>query len=128
MKCPQCGREMRDVIGQVRWVCGCGCSVCTNVIHNIKPMTEEEILHGVQEEYGQSYEMVVAIEELSELTKELCKDMRDQGDEEAIAEEMAEVEIVLAHLKLIYKNADMVAEWRGRKLRELEQMLREEQN
>jgi hypothetical protein len=89
-------------------------------------MTEEEILHGVQEEYGQSYEMVVAIEELSELTKELCKDMRDQGDEEAIAEEMADVEIVLAHLKLIYKNADMVAEWRGRKLRELEEMLKEE--
>lgn len=124
MKCPQCGREMRDVIGQVRWVCSCGCSVCTNVKCGIKPMTEEEILCGVQEEYGLSYEMVVAIEELSELTKELCKDMRDQGDEDAIAEEMADVEIVLAHLKLIYKNADMVAEWRGRKLRELEKMLR----
>ena len=126
MKCPQCGRVMRDEIGQVRWVCSCGCSVCTNVPHGIKPMTEEEILRGVQEECGQSYEMVVAIEELSELTKELCKDMRDQGDEEAIAEEMADVEIMLAHLKLIYKNADMVAEWRGRKLRELEKMLREE--
>lgn len=126
MKCPQCGREMRDVIGQVRWVCSCGCSICTNVIHGIKPMTEEEILHGVQDEYGQSYEMVVAIEELSELTKELCKDMRDQGDEEAIAEEMADVEIVLAHLKLIYENAEQVAEWRREKLMRLEKALREE--
>ena len=125
MKCPQCGREMRDIIGQVRWVCSCGCSICTNVMRGIKSMTEEEILHGVQEQYGLSYEMVVAIEELSELTKELCKEMRGRGNKEAIAEEMADVEIVLAHLKLIYKNADMVAEWRDRKLRELEQMLRD---
>lgn len=126
MKCPQCGREMRDVIGQVRWVCSCGCSVCTNVKCGIKPMTEEEILRRAREEYGQSCEMVVAIEELSELTKELCKDMRGRGDVEAIAEEMADVEIVLAQLKLIYKNADMVAEQRDRKLRRLEEILRAE--
>lgn len=126
MKCPQCGREMRDVIGQVRWVCSCGCSVCTNVIHSIKSMTEEEILHGVQAEYGQSYEMVVAIEELSELTKELCKEMRGQGDKEAIAEEMADVEIVLAQLKMIYHNAGRVEAWKKHKLLRLEQRLREE--
>ena len=127
MKCPQCGKVMVDIIGQIRWTCSCGCTVCTNKVPTPpKPMTEEEILRGVQHEYGAGYEMIVAIEELSELQKELCKDWRDDGDPDAIAEEIADVEIVLAHLKLIYKNAEQVAEWRREKLMRLEKALREE--
>lgn len=127
MKCPQCGKIMRDMVGQIRWVCSCGCEIYSSAQHIAhRPMTEEEILRGVQHEYGAGYEMIVAIEELSELQKELCKDWRDEGDPDAIAEEIADVEIVLAHLKLIYKNAEQVAEWRREKLMRLEKALREE--
>lgn len=127
MKCPQCGSDFdgcQENGSRIIRTCACGCRVMTDT-KVYKPMTEEEILHGVQQEYGTSYEMVVAIEKLTELAKELCKDMRDQGDEDAIAEEMADVEIVLAHLKMIYKNAAAVAGWRQQKLHELEQMLRD---
>ena len=127
MKCPQCGSNFdgcQENGSRMIHTCACGCRVMTDT-NVYKPMTEEQILHGVQQEYGTSYEMVVAIEELTELAKELCKDMRDQGDEDAIAEEMADVEIVLAHLKMIYKNAAAVAGWRQQKLRKLEQILRD---
>ena len=128
MRCPQCGNDfdgIQKVGGRRIYTCECGCRVMTEH-KEPAPMSEKQILRGVQEEFGLAYEMVVAIEELSELTKELTKEMRGRGDEEAIAEEMADVEIVIAHLKMIYNNAAKVAGWRNRKLRELEQMLREE--
>ena len=39
---------------------------------------------------------------MSELTKELCKELRDRGNVEDIADELADVEITLAQIKMIY--------------------------
>ena len=36
---------------------------------------------------------------MSELTKELCKELRDRGNTEDIADELADVEITLAQIK-----------------------------
>lgn len=126
MKCPQCGKEMEEFIGQVRCKCRCGCTVCTNVKNESRHMTEREILEGVQLEFGAHHEMFVALEELSELQKEICKDLRDEGDDDAIAEEMADVQIVLAHLEMMYNNAERVADFRKEKLMRLERMLKED--
>lgn len=129
MKCPQCGerfRNMEIIGGRSLSTCICGCRVMTEAKEPEKPsMTLEQVLERTIVDNGPAYETIVAIEELTELAKELCKDMRDQGDEDAIAEEMADVEIVLAHLKMIYKNAAAVAGWRQQKLHKLEQMLRD---
>lgn len=55
---------------------------------------------------GYKMQTMVAIEEMSELTKELIKHMRGRSNNEAIAEEIADVEIMLCQLKIIYDIKD----------------------
>ena len=52
--------------------------------------------------FGDISQKIMVLEEMSELTKELCKDLRDRGNTESIAEEIADVEITLAQIKMIY--------------------------
>lgn len=51
--------------------------------------------------YGQ-LQIIVAIEELSELQKELTKSLRGKDNREHIIEEMADVQLVLDELKEYY--------------------------
>ena len=52
-------------------------------------MKEKEVLEAALSAYGSEIQRVVAIEELSELQKELCKSLRGQTDTQHIAEEIA---------------------------------------
>ena len=52
--------------------------------------------------YGREHQSVVAIEELGELQKELCKMLRGLGNLEHLAEEIADVEIMLCQIKELY--------------------------
>ena len=47
-------------------------------------------------------QMVIAIEELSELQKELCKALRDNTNIDNLVEEMADVYIMLQQMKLFF--------------------------
>lgn len=76
----------------------------------------DEILNKAIEVNGADYQMNVAIEELSELIKEICKKKRGLGNDLHLAEEMADVEIILQELKLITGNADMVEVYKRRKM------------
>ena len=51
----------------------------------------------------------MVIEGMSELTKELCKELRDRENVENIADELADIEITLAQIKKIY-NIDKTVE------------------
>jgi len=51
---------------------------------------------------GQEHQLTVAIEEMSELTKEIVKMLRIKGNRMHLIEEIADVEICLEQLKLIY--------------------------
>lgn len=51
--------------------------------------------------YGKDKQLDVAIEEMSELTKEICKFKRSQDNHQKIVEEIADVEIMLQQLKMI---------------------------
>ena len=51
--------------------------------------------------YGKDKQLDVAIEEMSELTKEICKFKRGQDNHQQIVEEIADVEIMLQQLKMI---------------------------
>lgn len=55
---------------------------------------------------GYKMQTMVAIEEMSELTKELVKFMRGEHNTDAIAEEIADVEIMLRQMKIIYDIKD----------------------
>lgn len=82
-------------------------------------MTEQEVFKAALDKWG-STQVIVAVEELSELQKELCKLLRGEARLSNIAEEMADVEIMLAQLKIKFKNAEEVAMWREFKVSRLE--------
>lgn len=73
--------------------------------------------------WGAEMQSVVAAEELSELQKELCKSVRGEDNADAIAEEIADVQIMLEQMMLLHDCRDDVDEWRRRKLERLEQRL-----
>lgn len=75
--------------------------------------------------FGKESQMKMAIEEMSELTKELCKNFRGAGNTDAIAEEIADVEIMLEQMIYIFECTDKVVEWKEYKIRRLGQMLDE---
>lgn len=53
--------------------------------------------------YGEKAQKLMAIEEMSELTKEICKDFRGKLNREHLIEEMADVLIMLDQMLLLYK-------------------------
>lgn len=66
--------------------------------------------------YGKQSQLVIAMEEMSELIKELSKSLRGADNAEALAEEIADVEIMLEQLKVIYRNRALVDRIRAQKL------------
>ena len=54
------------------------------------------------ERYGKTIQTIVAIEEMSELTKELSKNLRGEDNHGAIVEEVADVYIMLHQLTIMY--------------------------
>lgn len=68
----------------------------------------------------------ICIEEMAELTKELCKHKRCQENREQIAEEMADVYITLAQMELLFGIREEVQAWTDRKLRRLKARLYDE--
>ena len=67
--------------------------------------------------------MVIAIEECSELQKEITKIIRKKGDLTNLAEEIADVEIMLEQLKLIFRIHDKVIEQKDEKIKRLKQTI-----
>ena len=84
-------------------------------MNNIRRM----ILEKAIKHYGKGPQRDKAIEELSELIRALAR----CEDPENIAEEMADVRIMLAQLEIIFDNREAVKIWQLRKLRRLDQRL-----
>lgn len=83
-------------------------------------MNKTKVIKRAVKHYGKDNQLSVCIEELSELIKELCKDKRGQANADHIAEEMADVCIMLGQLSEIYQNTDAVNDWIIRKLLRLQ--------
>ena len=64
-------------------------------------MTRKEIYTKLLELYGDK-QIIIAIEELSELQKELCKSLRSNYNYGNIVEEIADVEIMLKQMKIYF--------------------------
>lgn len=85
--------------------------------------------HAV-DKYGIKPQMLMVIEEMSELTKAICKFFRvpgylepDEGVIDAIAEETADVTIMLEQLRLILGINDNVCEHMDQKIERLAERL-----
>lgn len=78
--------------------------------HYTKTKRVQDIFRKNIDLHGSAMEVDVAIEEMSELTKELIKHRRGQKNILHIAEEIAHVEIMMEQLKMIFGCHDLVAE------------------
>ena len=72
------------------------------------------------ETWGKTAQMLMVIEEMSELTKEILKNVnRRQNNIAEIIEETADVEIMLEQLKENYHIAQQVEEYKAQKLMQI---------
>lgn len=93
-----------------------------------------DVLQWAIEKYGDEKQIDVAIEEMAELIKALLKHRRASYNPEAkdcailqdnIAEEMADVYIMLAQLIMIFRNSNQVQRYIQAKIDRLEKRLKE---
>lgn len=75
--------------------------------------------------FGADMQTLVAIEELSELQKELCKNRRGRENQTNIAEEIADVQIMLEQMMMLYDCGEIVEKFRRYKLSRLEARIEE---
>lgn len=61
-----------------------------------------KILYDLVQKYGDK-QITICIEEMSELTKELCKNIRGHYNLDKIYEEMADVYIMLAQMQMLFQ-------------------------
>lgn len=84
-----------------------------------------EICRRALEAFGAQAQVMMAIEEMSELTKELCKHRRGRDNVEAIAEEIADVEIMLRQMAILFDCSFTVDKFRRYKLERLAGRIKE---
>lgn len=67
---------------------------------------DHEVLRKAIKHYGKDSQIIMLFEEMSELQKEVCKETRGANNMMHIAEEIADVCIMLEQLKIIYDLCD----------------------
>lgn len=82
-------------------------------------MTRDEILKKALNHYGAKTQTIVAIEEMSELIKELCKVFRGSENAAHIAEEIADVRIMLDQMEILFACMEQVEMIESEKLERL---------
>lgn len=78
--------------------------------------------------WGIDSQMMMVVEEASELIKAICKLRRTGVTAEtvnAVAEEIADMEIMLEQLKIMFYLSEGVSEWKNYKISRLLQMIKE---
>lgn len=76
------------------------------------------------EQYGAEKQIIVAMEECAELTKELSKLLRNKNNLMSVAEEMADVEIMIEQIKQHFAVSAVVAGFKVYKIKRLEKRLK----
>lgn len=74
--------------------------------------------------YGEACQLTVALEELSECQKEICKFLRGYGNAGHLAEEVADAMIMLEQVQMIFGIEDMVNREVNRKVLRLDERLK----
>lgn len=88
-------------------------------------MNIKQILLKALETWGPEAQTLMVFEEMAELQKELCKHARGKDNRLAIAEEIADVTIMLEQMILLHNCADDVFRIIAEKLARLEKRLQE---
>lgn len=83
-----------------------------------------KIYDRVLKRNGMLLQAVVALEELSECQKEICKLLRGEGNSDHLAEEVADAFIMLEQIQNMYNLDKQVSEYMDKKLVRLEYRLK----
>lgn len=75
--------------------------------------------------WGGAAQTFMVMEEMSKLQKELCKSVRGADNRDAIAEEIADVEIMLAQMKILHGCSESVEAFKLAKLKRLKARIAE---
>lgn len=84
---------------------------------------ERSVFKKALDTYGVIPQTFMAMEEMSELQKELCKNQRGKNNRREIAEEIADVEIMIEQMKVLYDVEENVVEIRNAKVARLSRRL-----
>lgn len=87
------------------------------------PWEEKQILVKAIETYGPEAQEKVLLEEMSELQKEICKHWRGRDNLREIAEEIADVRIMLDQMVLIFQCGGAEQQIRMQKLERMQSRL-----
>ena len=83
------------------------------------------VLHEALATFGAEAQTVMVFEEMAELQKELCKHARGKDNRQAIAEEIADVRIMLDQMCILHDCEDLAKVYRTRKLARLYERVKE---
>ena len=83
----------------------------------------KEIYEKALKTWGTQAQIMMAIEEMSELTKELCKHFRGRPNGEEIVDELEDVTIMMEQLRLIFGVNDAVCDQMDVKMLRLKKRL-----
>lgn len=87
-------------------------------------ISEQQICLKALLKWGSELQVMMLIEEMAELQKEICKAHRNGVSNKAnIAEEIADVEIMLTQMKILYCISYETEEWKVKKLERLKKMI-----
>lgn len=82
-------------------------------------MCDAEIFKAALNKWGADARTVMVFEKMSELQKELCKHARGKENVEQIAEEIADVQIMLEQMIILHDCEDAVKEYKRSKIERL---------
>lgn len=84
---------------------------------------EKELYELAIKKWGKDLQLIMVMEEMSELTKELSKHLRNGYNFNNIAEEVADVEIMLEQIKVVFSFPRRVEWHKEKKLKRLKELL-----
>lgn len=90
-------------------------------------MKKKDIYNKAKKVYGIDAQVTKAIEELAELQKELCKFLLDDSNIKNIAEETADVKIMIDQIELMLEIKEEVKVFKKAKIKRLSDRLDDEQ-
>ena len=90
-------------------------------------MKKKDVYNKAKATWGIDAQVTKAVEELSELIKELSKFLLDDGNMAHIAEEISDVKIMVEQLELILECKDEVKEFKKAKIQRLSDRIDAEQ-
>lgn len=88
------------------------------------PEARRKVYRRAIETYGEEAQLWMVIEEMSELAKEICKYKRGKRCSADLADEIADVSIMLEQAQMIFGVEDLVRKRRDAKIERLRERLR----